>query len=134
MIYRRQLAVKSRTALGFVELIGLAVIAVATVIAGFQEIEVMVGLGKVRLADLLLLFIYLEVLAMVAIYLDSGQLPVRIPPLHSDNCAGALSDSGYEESGYLAHARDRRRGAPDCACGPGDTLRPAPLSICETRW
>ena len=27
----------------------------------------------------MLLFIYLEVLAMVAIYLDSGKLPVRMP-------------------------------------------------------
>ncbi len=33
----------------------------------------------VTLADLLLLFIYLEVLAMVSIYLDSGKLPVRMP-------------------------------------------------------
>ena len=31
------------------------------------------------LADLLLLFIYLEVISMVAIYLDSGKLPVRMP-------------------------------------------------------
>ena len=34
---------------------------------------------KVSLADLLLLFIYLEVLAMVGIYLKSGKLPVRMP-------------------------------------------------------
>jgi len=33
----------------------------------------------VALSDLLLLFIYLEVLAMVAMYLDSGKLPVRMP-------------------------------------------------------
>jgi protein PsiE len=33
----------------------------------------------VTLADLLLFFIYLEVLAMVAIYLESGKLPVRMP-------------------------------------------------------
>jgi protein PsiE len=65
--------------LGFVELLGLLVIAIATVIAGYQEIAVMVDLGKVRLADLLLLFIYLEVLAMVGLYLNSGQLPVRMP-------------------------------------------------------
>lgn len=120
-------------ALTAVQDVGLLIIALATVIAIGFEIAAMVGTNTVTLTDLLL-FIHLEVLAMVAIYLDSGQLPVRIPPLHSDNCAGALSDSGYEESGYLAHARDRRRGAPDCACGPGDTLRPAPLSICETRW
>ena len=34
---------------------------------------------KVTLADLLLLFIYLEVLAMVGIYLKTGKLPVRVP-------------------------------------------------------
>ena len=34
---------------------------------------------QVTLADLLLLFIYLEVLAMVSIYLRSGKLPVRMP-------------------------------------------------------
>ncbi len=34
---------------------------------------------KVTLGDLLLLFLYLEVLAMVAIYLDSGKLPIRFP-------------------------------------------------------
>ena len=33
----------------------------------------------VTLADLLLLFIYMEVLAMVAMYLDTGKLPVRMP-------------------------------------------------------
>jgi protein PsiE len=39
----------------------------------------MISARIVTLADLLLLFIYLEVLAMVAIYLNSGKLPVRIP-------------------------------------------------------
>ena len=39
----------------------------------------MVQAGTVTLADLLLLFIYLEVLSMVVIYLDSGKLPVRMP-------------------------------------------------------
>ena len=59
--------------------IGLLVIAVATVIAIGFEISTMIDARAVTLADLLLMFIYLEVLAMVAIYLDSGQLPVRIP-------------------------------------------------------
>jgi protein PsiE len=40
---------------------------------------VMVQNMKVTLGDLLLLFLYLEVLAMVAIYLDSGKLPIRFP-------------------------------------------------------
>ena len=59
--------------------LGLLIIAVATVIAIGFEINTMVEARAVTLADLLLMFIYLEVLAMVAIYLDSGQLPVRIP-------------------------------------------------------
>ena len=59
--------------------VGLLVIAIATVIAMGLEIASMIGLKSVTLADLLLLFIYLEVLAMVAIYLESGKLPVRMP-------------------------------------------------------
>jgi len=61
------------------EYAGLAIISVATAVAIGQEVAVMVSHGQVRLADLLLLFIYLEVLAMVTIYIESGQLPVRLP-------------------------------------------------------
>lgn len=63
----------------FVEDIGLLVIAISTVIAMSFEIVSMFKAMKVTLADLLLLFIYLEVLAMVGIYLKSGKLPVRMP-------------------------------------------------------
>lgn len=66
-------------AITLVEDVGLIVIAISTVIAVGIEITSMVEARTVRLADLLLLFIYLEVLAMVAIYLDSGKLPVRMP-------------------------------------------------------
>lgn len=59
--------------------IGLLIIALATIIAVGFEVSIMVEARNVTLADLLLLFIYLEVLAMVAIYLDSGKLPVRMP-------------------------------------------------------
>ncbi|MDH5183040.1 MAG: phosphate-starvation-inducible PsiE family protein [Gammaproteobacteria bacterium] len=59
--------------------IGLLIIALATIIATGFEIAHMVSARTVTLADLLLLFIYLEVFAMVAIYLDSGKLPVRMP-------------------------------------------------------
>ncbi|BBP44942.1 phosphate starvation protein PhoH [Thiosulfatimonas sediminis] len=59
--------------------IGLVVIAIATVIAGIEEVSKMIQAKVVTLADLLLLFLYLEVLAMVAIYLDSGKLPIRMP-------------------------------------------------------
>lgn len=66
-------------ALVIVENIGLVVIAIATVIAMGFEIASMLQAMKVTLADLLLLFIYLEVLTMVGIYLNSGKLPVRMP-------------------------------------------------------
>jgi len=69
----------SHKVLTWVQDIGLLIIAVATLIAVGFEISTMLDAKTVTLADLLLLFIYLEVLAMIAIYLDSGQLPVRIP-------------------------------------------------------
>jgi protein PsiE len=66
-------------AITWVEDIGLIIIAISTVIAVGIEITTMIEARTVTLADLLLLFIYLEVLAMVAMYLDSGKLPVRMP-------------------------------------------------------
>jgi protein PsiE len=66
-------------AITWIEDVGLLIIAVATVIALSIEVVSMFEARTVTLADLLLLFIYLEVLAMVAMYLDSGKLPVRMP-------------------------------------------------------
>lgn len=68
-----------KQAVEWVEDVGLLVILIATVVAAGQEIWHMVASGSVRLADLLLMFIYLEVVAMVAAYWQSGQLPVRMP-------------------------------------------------------
>lgn len=62
-----------------IEDLGLLAILLATVVAAGQEVWHMVASGSVRLADLLLLFIYLEVVAMVHAYWQSGQLPVRMP-------------------------------------------------------
>lgn len=61
------------------EIIGLIFIAIATVFAGANELWQMVLKREVTLGDLLLLFLYLEVLAMIAIYMDSGKLPIRFP-------------------------------------------------------
>ena len=61
------------------ENIGLVIIAIATVIAVGIEVNSMILAKTVSLSDLLLLFIYLEVFAMVAMYLNSGKLPVRMP-------------------------------------------------------
>ncbi len=69
----------SHDVISFIENIGLLVIAISTVIAVGVEILSMINAWTIRLADLLILFIYLEVLAMVSIYLESGKLPVQIP-------------------------------------------------------
>jgi len=74
-----QLTKYGNKAIVVAENIGLIIIAIATVIAVGIEVTSMVSAKTVTLADLLLLFIYLEVLAMVAMYLDSGKLPVRMP-------------------------------------------------------
>ena len=66
-------------ALSFVEHIGLFTIAVLTAIAMGIEVWAVIENVTVTLADLLLLFIYLEVFAMVSLYLKSGRLPVRMP-------------------------------------------------------
>ncbi|MGL4473776.1 MAG: phosphate-starvation-inducible protein PsiE [Shewanella sp.] len=62
-----------------VEHLVLALIAIATMVAIGQEIVHIIDVRMVALADLLLLFIYLEVLAMVSNYIESGKLPVRMP-------------------------------------------------------
>lgn len=65
--------------LSLVESLGLLVIAVATVIAMFSEVSAMVRAWHVTLADLLLLFLYMEVLAMVGLHYSSGKMPIRFP-------------------------------------------------------
>lgn len=59
--------------------LGLIIIAIATLVAIGIEIDLMINNQTVLLADLLLLFIYLEVLTMVAVYYESGELPIKIP-------------------------------------------------------
>lgn len=71
-----------RASLGTLELLegmGLILITIAAMVAAGQEIWQMIQAREVSLADLLLLFIYLEVLTMVGIYFECGALPVRIP-------------------------------------------------------
>lgn len=69
----------NRWLLALVENIALLVIAIATVIAMATEVQMMWLAQRVTLADLLLMFIYLEVLTMVGLYYGTGKLPVRFP-------------------------------------------------------
>ena len=68
-----------RTLLSLSEFFGLAVIAIATTYAMGREAWAMVFVSKVTLTDLLLMFLYLEVLVMVTQYFKAGQLPVKFP-------------------------------------------------------
>ncbi|WP_205793229.1 phosphate-starvation-inducible PsiE family protein [Burkholderia sp. Ac-20353] len=61
------------------ELAGLVLIGLATTFAMAQEAWKVVVAGQVSLTDLLLMFLYLEVLAMTVRYLRLGRLPVRFP-------------------------------------------------------
>lgn len=66
-------------ALEILEWIGLLVITIATLIAIGQEIYLMLAQGRVLLPDILMLFIFLEILTMVGLYFTSGKLPLRYP-------------------------------------------------------
>ena len=57
----------------------LVFIAFATIFATVQEIIVLVENKRVLLADLLLRFIYTEVLGMVAVFYRSNRIPVTLP-------------------------------------------------------
>jgi len=69
----------NQAVLSLVENFGLLIIGTATVFAMGNEVIGMVRNLQVTLTDLLLLFLYLEVLAMVGLYYHSGKLPVRFP-------------------------------------------------------
>jgi protein PsiE len=57
----------------------LLVIALFTVIGMLQEIYIIILKLSVALQDLLLMFIYVEVLAMVGAYYDSKKIPIALP-------------------------------------------------------
>ena len=76
---QNQFTQHAQTVLGLIEYLGLTLITISTVIAGINEVNVMLVAGVVTLADLLLLFLYLEILAMVGVYFESGKLPVQFP-------------------------------------------------------
>lgn len=65
--------------LDIVEFVGLLVIAFATTVAIYQEVLTMFSAQRVTLADLLMMFLFLEVLAMIGQYFRSGHIPVRYP-------------------------------------------------------
>lgn len=65
--------------ISLIEHAGLIVVLIATVVAAAQEIIAMWSHRQVGVTDLLLLFIYLEIVTMSAVYWRVGRLPVRMP-------------------------------------------------------
>tara|TARA_B000000532_G_C18673273_1_gene322066 strand:+ start:42 stop:425 length:384 start_codon:yes stop_codon:yes gene_type:complete len=63
------------------QLLLLTIILVSTVIAVGIEIKAMIFNQSVTLADLLLLFLYLEVLAMVRVFWDQQSISITLPLL-----------------------------------------------------
>jgi protein PsiE len=61
------------------EFLGLTVVGISTTAAMANETWSMLTSRRVTLTDLLLMFLFLEVLAMVTHYVKSGELPVRFP-------------------------------------------------------
>ena len=57
----------------------LAIIALLTVLATFEEVLKIYHANSVQLADLLLLFIYTEVLGMIGIFFVSNRIPITLP-------------------------------------------------------
>ena len=57
----------------------LGIIALLTLIATGQEILSIYDVGTINLADLLLLFIYTEVLGMIGVFYASSRIPITLP-------------------------------------------------------
>ena len=62
-----------------IQLLTLIIILISTVIAIGSELYQMFKIEKVTLADLLLLFLYLEVLAMVRVFWESQSIQITLP-------------------------------------------------------
>ena len=62
-----------------IQLLTLIIILISTVIAIGSELYQMFKIETVTLADLLLLFLYLEVLAMVRVFWESQSIQITLP-------------------------------------------------------
>lgn len=65
--------------IGLVEKLFLIIIAFFTVAAMAQEVMLLIDTRRVELKDLLLMFIYAEVLGMLAAFYSSHRIPITIP-------------------------------------------------------
>ena len=75
----KSMETKVTYAIKFAEKMLLVVIAILTVFATSEEIWQIYLKGSVQLADLLLLFIFTEVLGMIGIFFVSNRIPITLP-------------------------------------------------------
>ena len=68
-----------KSIIGFVEKLFLITIAIFTIAAMGQEVFSLISSRRVELQDLLLMFIYAEVLGMLAAFYSSHRIPITIP-------------------------------------------------------
>ena len=65
--------------IGLIEKLFLVIIAIFTIAAMGQEVVSLIENRRVELKDLLLMFIYAEVLGMLAAFYSSHRIPITIP-------------------------------------------------------
>ena len=77
--WNRRISESSTKVLSLAQCLGLGLLGLLTIVAMGQEMFGIIAKGSVGLGDLLLLFIYLEVLVMVRAQLVSGEIPLSMP-------------------------------------------------------
>ena len=63
----------------FIQVFAVILIFIGSLIGFFKEISHMVEIRKIQLADLLLLFIYVEVMGMIRVYLLQEEIRITYP-------------------------------------------------------
>jgi protein PsiE len=76
---RKGLHMNMKRAVEITEKVFLVLIAAFTVVAMAQEVMLLFANRKVELKDLLLMFIYAEVLGMLGAFYSSRRIPITIP-------------------------------------------------------
>jgi len=77
--WNKRISERSTVLLSLAQCLGLSLLGLLTIVAMGQEMFSIIARGSVNIGDLLLLFIFLEVLAMVRAQLVSGEIPMSMP-------------------------------------------------------
>tara|TARA_B100000886_G_scaffold297758_1_gene225593 strand:- start:49 stop:456 length:408 start_codon:yes stop_codon:yes gene_type:complete len=76
---KSKIKASATTIIVYTEKVLLGIIALLTLVATLQEILSIYNNGTITLADLLLLFIYTEVLGMIGVFYASNRIPITLP-------------------------------------------------------